>query len=75
AFFALHQDLPRQGPGSDATTRRLLEMAGPLPEHPRVLDAGCGPGRSALLLAEEAGAHVTAVDLHQPFLDGLAAEA
>ncbi|MEU3731681.1 bifunctional class I SAM-dependent methyltransferase/N-acetyltransferase [Streptomyces sp. NPDC033538] len=75
AFFALHHDLPRQGPGSDATTRRLLEMVGPLPECPRVLDAGCGPGRSTLLLAEEAGAHVTAVDLHQPFLDGLAAEA
>ncbi|WP_240796456.1 bifunctional class I SAM-dependent methyltransferase/N-acetyltransferase [Streptomyces sp. RFCAC02] len=75
AFFALHHDLPRQSPGSDATTRRLLEMAGPLPECPRVLDAGCGPGRSTLLLAEEAGAHVTAVDLYQPFLDGLAAEA
>ncbi|WP_328659979.1 bifunctional class I SAM-dependent methyltransferase/N-acetyltransferase [Streptomyces sp. NBC_00334] len=75
AFFALHHDLPRQGPGSDATTRHALETAGPLPEHPRVLDAGCGPGRSALLLAEEAGAHVTAVDLHQPYLDGLAAEA
>ncbi|MFE7816264.1 GNAT family N-acetyltransferase [Streptomyces sp. NPDC057433] len=75
AFFALHHDLPRQGPGSDATTRRLLEMVGPLPECPRVLDAGCGPGRSTLLLAEEAGAHVTAVDLYQPFLDGLTAEA
>ncbi|MCS0635990.1 bifunctional class I SAM-dependent methyltransferase/N-acetyltransferase [Streptomyces sp. LP05-1] len=75
AFIALHHGLPRQGPGSDATTRRLLEAAGPLPERPRVLDAGCGPGRSTLLLAEETGAHVTAVDLHQPFLDGLAAEA
>ncbi|MEU0297925.1 bifunctional class I SAM-dependent methyltransferase/N-acetyltransferase [Streptomyces sp. NPDC006175] len=75
AFFALHHGLPRQGPGSDATTRRLLQMAGPLPESPRVLDAGCGPGRSTLLLAEEAGARVTAVDLYQPFLDGLAAEA
>ncbi|AXG81061.1 bifunctional class I SAM-dependent methyltransferase/N-acetyltransferase [Streptomyces paludis] len=75
AFFALHHNLPRQGPGSDATTRHLLATAGPLPEHPRVLDAGCGPGRSALLLAEEAGARVTAVDLHQPFLDDLAAEA
>ncbi|MFI6289034.1 GNAT family N-acetyltransferase [Streptomyces sp. NPDC051018] len=75
AFFTLHHDLPRQSPGSDATTRRLLEMAGPLPERPRVLDAGCGPGRSTLLPEEEAGAHVTAVDLHQPFLDGLAAEA
>ncbi|MGW6457079.1 GNAT family N-acetyltransferase [Streptomyces sp. NPDC055078] len=75
ALFALHHDLPRQGPGSDATTRRMLEMAGPLPGRPRVLDAGCGPGRAGLLLAEEAGAQVTAVDLHQPFLDGLAAEA
>ncbi|MFJ8694956.1 SAM-dependent methyltransferase [Streptomyces roseolilacinus] len=75
ALFALHHDLPRQGPGSDATTRRMREAAGPLPARPRVLDAGCGPGRSTLLLAEETGAHVTAVDLHQPFLDGLAAEA
>ncbi|WP_053756048.1 bifunctional class I SAM-dependent methyltransferase/N-acetyltransferase [Streptomyces sp. AS58] len=75
AFFNLHDGLPRQGPGSDATTRRLPAAAGPLPEHPRVLDAGCGPGRFALLLAEEAGAHVTAVDLHQPFLGSLTAEA
>ncbi|MEV6329467.1 bifunctional class I SAM-dependent methyltransferase/N-acetyltransferase [Streptomyces sp. NPDC051909] len=68
AFFALHHGLPRQGPGSDTTTRRLLSLAGPLPERPRVLDLGCGPGRSALLLAAEAGAEVTAVDLHEPFL-------
>lgn len=80
AFFALHHGLPRQGPGSDATTRRLLSLAaaaGPLPSRPRVLDLGCGPGRAALLLAAEAGAEVTAVDLHEPFLDELrrAAEA
>ncbi|MER5965746.1 bifunctional class I SAM-dependent methyltransferase/N-acetyltransferase [Streptomyces sp. NPDC002057] len=68
SFFALHHGLPRQGPGSDATTRRLLALCGPLPERPRVLDLGCGPGRSALLLAAEAGAEVTAVDLHEPFL-------
>lgn len=75
AFFALHHGLPRQGPGSDATTRYLLSLAGPLPDRPRVLDLGCGPGRSALLLAEEAGARVTAVDLHEPFLDELRAAA
>jgi len=75
ALLSLHHDLPRQGPGSDATTHRMLKAAGPLPEHPRVLDAGCGPGRAALLLAEEAGARVLAVDLHQPFLDSLASEA
>ncbi|MET7619309.1 bifunctional class I SAM-dependent methyltransferase/N-acetyltransferase [Streptomyces sp. NPDC005408] len=71
AFFALHDGLPRQGPGSDDTSRRLLALAGPLPSRPRVLDLGCGPGRSALLLAAEAGAQVTAVDLHEPFLDKL----
>ncbi|MFM9371249.1 GNAT family N-acetyltransferase [Streptomyces sp. Da 82-17] len=75
AFFALHHGLTRQGPGSDATTRRLLSLTGPLPERPRVLDLGCGPGRAALLLAAEAGAEVTAVDLHQPFLDELDAAA
>ncbi|MFI6638293.1 bifunctional class I SAM-dependent methyltransferase/N-acetyltransferase [Streptomyces sp. NPDC050504] len=71
AFFSLHHGLPRQSPGSDATTRRLLSLCGPLPERPRVLDLGCGPGRAALLLAAEAGADVTAVDLHEPFLDEL----
>lgn len=71
AFFALHHGLPRQGPGSDDTTRRLLALTGPLPERPRVLDLGCGPGRSALLIAAETGAQVTAVDTHQPFLDEL----
>lgn len=75
AFFALHHGLPRQGPGSDSTTRRLLALAGPLPERPRVLDLGCGPGRSALFLAAEAGAEVTAVDTHEPFLDELRASA
>ncbi len=71
AFFSLHHHLPRQSPGSDATTRWLLARTGPLPRRPRVLDLGCGPGRAALLLAADAGAEVTAVDTHQPFLDEL----
>ncbi|TPQ18810.1 bifunctional class I SAM-dependent methyltransferase/N-acetyltransferase [Streptomyces sporangiiformans] len=75
AFFTLHHGLPRQGPGSDATTRHLLSLAGPLPARPRVLDLGCGPGRAALLLAAEAGAEVTAVDLHEPFIAELRASA
>lgn len=66
-FWALHSDLPREGVGSDRTTRELLELAGPLPANPRAVDVGCGPGRSALVLAE-AGARVIAVDLHEPFL-------
>ncbi|MBB3083483.1 class I SAM-dependent methyltransferase [Geodermatophilus sabuli] len=66
-FWALHRDLPREGVGSDLTTRTLLGLAGRLPEEPRVLDVGCGPGRASLVLAA-AGARVTAVDLHEPFL-------
>jgi SAM-dependent methyltransferase len=66
-FWALHSDLPREGVGSDATTRTLLDLTGPLPSSPRALDVGCGPGRASLVLAA-AGARVTAVDLHEPFL-------
>ncbi|RBY78347.1 SAM-dependent methyltransferase [Geodermatophilus sp. TF02-6] len=66
-FWTLHRDLPREGVGSDATTRTLLDLARPLPAAPRVLDIGCGPGRASLVLAA-AGARVTAVDLHEPFL-------
>ena len=73
-FWTLHTDLPREGVGSDATTRRLLQLAGPLPAAPRALDVGCGPGRAALVLAE-AGARVTAVDTHEPFLQRLRAAA
>ncbi|OZM75692.1 transferase [Pseudonocardia sp. MH-G8] len=69
ALLDLHSDLPRQGPGSDATTRRLLALAGPPRPRPRILDLGCGPGRSALVLAATTGGHVTGVDLHQPYLD------
>jgi SAM-dependent methyltransferase len=70
-FWALHTDLPREGVGSDATTRALLEPARPLPGD-RALDIACGPGRSALVLAD-AGLRVTAVDTHVPFLDRLRA--
>src|SRR5918997_518092 len=66
-FWALHSDLPREGVGSDATTRTLLALAAPLPASPRALDVGCGSGRASLVLAG-AGARVTAVDLHEPFL-------
>src|SRR3954453_22159381 len=70
-FWTLHSALPREGVGSGATTRALLELARPLPGN-RALDIGCGPGRSALVLAD-AGFRVTAVDTHEPFLDRLRA--
>jgi SAM-dependent methyltransferase len=72
ALFLLHRDLPREGPGSDACTAEALRRLPALPGDPVVVDLGCGPGRSSLVLARELGAKVVAVDLHEPFLDQLA---
>ena len=70
-FWKLHQGLPKQGPGSDESTRRALALVPELPPAPEILDLGCGPGRQSLVLARETGGHVTAVDLLSPFLEQL----
>ena len=70
-FFELHAGLPREGPGDDASTERALQLLPGLPVHPNVLDVGCGPGAQTLVLARLTRGMVTAVDLHQPFLDEL----
>lgn len=68
----LHEDLPRAGPGSEATTRAALAALPPLDARARVLDLGCGPGQQTLVLAAALPTPVIAVDVHQPFLDQLA---
>lgn len=74
-FWKLHDGLPKQGPGSDASTRYALGAVRDLPDAPRVLDLGCGTGRQTLVLARETGGHVTAVDIRQTFLDEVAEKA
>ncbi|WP_136441278.1 class I SAM-dependent methyltransferase [Pacificoceanicola onchidii] len=70
AFFELHKDLPREGPGRPEDVAWALGVAGVKPGA-RILDAGCGPGADiqALLLATAPGGHVTAVDAHAPFIE------
>lgn len=70
-FFELHSNLPREGPGNDAATAQALSCIPPLPEQPQILDLGCGPGMQTLALARLTTGHITAVDLHQPYLDEL----
>ncbi|MFI5892222.1 class I SAM-dependent methyltransferase [Actinoplanes sp. NPDC051513] len=74
-FWRAHQGLPREAPGSGDTTALLLRLAAPLPGRPRIVDVGCGPGAATVRLAQLPGGHVTGVDLHQPFLDAVAARA
>lgn len=74
-LFELFGDTPRQGPGSTDSTRRALGLLPRSMRIERVLDLGCGTGGSTLVLAEETGARVTAVDRHGPFLATLCARA
>jgi len=68
AFWAIHSDLPREGPGDNASTARALGLMTDLPARPRILDIACGPGMQTVELAGRSGGHVTAIDLHAPFL-------
>ena len=71
-FFDLHSGLPREGPGSRDCTARALKMAGVLPAAPRILDIACGPGMQTMDLASMLPeAWITAIDLHEPFLEEL----
>ena len=72
-FFEVHKDLPREGPGSTASTVRALQaVRALLPKSPKVVDVGCGPGAQTLVLATELpDATITAVDLHAPFVEQL----
>ena len=67
-FWKLYDGLPKHGPGSDASTARALAACGALPPAPRILDLGCGTGRSSLTLARLTGGFVTAVDVFAPSL-------
>lgn len=69
AFFAVHHDMPREGPGDRASVETALQLAGPLHAQPDVLDIACGPGGQTLDLANLLpGARITALDGYEPFL-------
>ena len=50
-FWAVHHDLPREGPGDDESTLRAFSMLAGLPATPKILDIGCGTGILSLFCA------------------------
>lgn len=71
-FMELHSDMPRQGPGSAESTRRAFSLLEGLPDRPRILDVGCGPGAQTFDLARISKAEIVAVDNHPPYVEALA---
>ncbi len=67
-LVALHEGLPRLGPGNTASTLRALKLCDELPAAPRILDVGCGTGAQTLALASQTDGHITATDLFPAFL-------
>jgi len=68
AFFQLHSDLPREGPGCAEDVAWAAETAG-LAQTARILDAACGPGADiGPLLAAAPHGHVTALDKVEGFV-------
>jgi len=70
-FFEIFEALPRQGPGDEKSTKRAFQKLAELPEHPEILDVGCGTGGQTLVLAKLSAGNITALDFHEPFIKKL----
>ena len=62
-FMQIYGTLPRAGPGSNELTRRAYQLLTDIPESPRILDVGCGPGMQTVELLKISNGSVVALDL------------
>lgn len=68
-IYTVYGDLPRQGPGGNRWTAKAFSLIEDTGSVKKILDLGCGSGMQTLELLRLSKAHVTAVDVHEPFLD------
>lgn len=72
AFFELHKDLPREGPGDPADIAWATSL-GSLPPDGTLCDAACGPGADlGALAASVPEGRVIGFDRHGPFVEAAA---
>ncbi|MCA9018917.1 MAG: class I SAM-dependent methyltransferase [Planctomycetaceae bacterium] len=74
-IFSFFEGVERKGPGGEASTLKALSILKDLPMKPQILEFGCGTGVASIPLAQNLDCELTAVEIHQPFLDILAANA
>ena len=68
----LFKNAARQGPGSEETTKRALDLTGlDKSQNLKIADVGCGTGAQTKFLAENTNGHITAIDIFPQFLDKL----
>jgi SAM-dependent methyltransferase len=70
-FWEIHNELPREGPGDNDSTRKAFSVLANLTKKPFVLDVACGPGMQTMELARLCNGDIVALDSHQEFLDEL----
>lgn len=71
-LFKMFASLPRQGPGSNACTRKAFSVLTALPARAEIADIGCGVGMQTVELARICPeCRITALDIYQPYLDAL----
>jgi tRNA (Thr-GGU) A37 N-methylase len=73
-FWEVHHSLPREGPGSNETTKRAANIIKQhlARDHLHILDVGCGPGMQTIQLVQDfSDSQITALDSHKPYLDEL----
>jgi SAM-dependent methyltransferase len=61
-FLEIYGKVPRAGPGSYECTKRAFELMTELPNIPRILDIGCGPGVQTVDLLKLTKGKVLAFD-------------
>ncbi len=75
AFFALHRDLPREGPGQAEDVHWALYVAA-VAEDARIADLACGPGADTRILAKaRPKARIDAIDRVPHFVEAARAAA
>jgi ubiquinone/menaquinone biosynthesis C-methylase UbiE len=70
-FWEIHTDIPREGPGCFEATQKAFFLLDNLPDNPKILDIGCGPGMQTLDLSRLTEGKIIAIDNHQCYLDRL----
>ncbi|MEW9054018.1 MAG: class I SAM-dependent methyltransferase [Neobacillus sp.] len=68
-FYELHNNIPREGPGNNESTKKAYQIIEKLlPTRPLILEIGCGPGMQTIELASLTSGTIVAADLNEGFL-------